>query len=211
MGYDDAEQRSAIRYEDLELIVPEEHRPRPRGGVAVWIIWSALAVIAGILIAALLLATPPSQPDVTSTARTATGVPLGSTALPPAMATESSRSRSVDRVTGPGGASLTVVAALVGGTATWCAPTPTHCQSWGGRALKAAVESFTYGDDPYLVRVCRDGTNRCVTVTVVSYCACGITLIDLSPYAFRQLAPLSRGRIRVTVDDIVGLPATDTR
>ena len=93
------------------------------------------------------------------------------------------------------------------GTATWCAPTPTHCQSWGGKAKLGAVQSFTWGDKPYSVRVCRVG-GACTTVRVVSFCACGNTLIDLSPFSFRKLAPLSRGRIHVTVERIStpGLP-----
>jgi hypothetical protein len=98
------------------------------------------------------------------------------------------------------------------GTATWCAPTPRYCQSWGGSAMKGAVQSFRYGDTPYRVKVCRVGTSRCTTVTVVSFCACGNTLIDLSPAAFRQLAPLSRGRIRVTMTKggRIVLPPTST-
>jgi hypothetical protein len=99
------------------------------------------------------------------------------------------------------------------GTATWCAPTPKYCQSWGGDAMKGAVQSFRYGDTPYRVKVClASDSDRCTQVTVVSYCACGNTLIDLSPTAFRQLAPLSRGRIRVTMTTggRVVLPPTST-
>jgi hypothetical protein len=105
---------------------------------------------------------------------------------------------------------------LIAGVATWCAPTPTHCQSWGGGAMVGAVPGFD--GDPYTVRVCLDvqlSTFSCVVVRVVSSCACGDrggrgTVIDLSPAAFRKLAPLSRGVIPVTVEraDIL-LPATD--
>lgn len=92
---------------------------------------------------------------------------------------------------------------LVGGKATWCAPTPTHCQSWGDGALLGAMPSFDFGDEPFTATVCYDGS--CVDVTVVSYCACGLrdgvpTVIDLSPAAFARLAPLSRGVIDVTVE-----------
>jgi hypothetical protein len=108
-----------------------------------------------------------------------------------------------------------VGSALIGGKATWCAPTPTHCQSWGGGALVGAVPSFSYGDEPYLAEVCSGGA--CVTVTVVSYCACGDrggepTVIDLSPAAFSRLAPLSAGVIDVTMESggPAALPPTDT-
>jgi hypothetical protein len=105
---------------------------------------------------------------------------------------------------------------LIGGKATWCAPTPTHCQSWGGDALLGAMPSFDFGDEPFVATVCHDGS--CVDVTVVSYCACGDrngvpTVIDLSPTAFTRLAPLSRGVIDVTVELAapgVTLPPTDT-
>lgn len=103
------------------------------------------------------------------------------------------------------------------GVATYCAPTPTKCQGWGGGAMLGAVQSFTDGDKPYSATVCLNGTRPCVTVTVVSYCACGDrpggpTVIDLSPAAFRGLAPLSRGVIPVTLETggPIVLPATDT-
>lgn len=98
------------------------------------------------------------------------------------------------------------------GVATWCAPTPTHCQSWGGNAKLGAVSG--YAGDPYTV-VVHHGS-RSVVVTVVSSCACGMrhgkdTVIDLSPAAFRQLAPLSLGVIDVVVEraDGISLPPTD--
>jgi hypothetical protein len=105
------------------------------------------------------------------------------------------------------------------GWATWCAPTPTHCESWGGGRLVGAVRSFSDGDAPYFVQVCgfEGGRTSCVHILVVSHCACGDrdgipTVIDLSPAAFAELAPLERGRIRVEVSGPikVGLPNTDT-
>ena len=78
-------------------------------------------------------------------------------------------------------------------SATWCAPTPTQCGRWGGDALLAALPTYT--GTPYRVRVWRG--SRHVDVTVVSVCGCGI---DLSPHAFEQLAPLSRGRVDVLVE-----------
>ncbi len=127
----------------------------------------------------------------------------------------------------PGGAPLPSVAQAipltgsvlalrpVSGWATYCAPTPTRCQSWGGGRHLGAVPSFHYGDDPYLVKVCSD--SGCTQVLVVSYCACGDrngipTVIDLSPAAFRDIAPLSVGVVRVTLSagSAVPLPQTDT-
>lgn len=91
-------------------------------------------------------------------------------------------------------------------SATWCAPTPTQCQDWGGNAKLGAVYGFRFGDRPYPVRVSRGG--NAVVVTVVSHCACRGTdaAIDLSPSAFVELAPLSRGRIDVTVEVLDGQP-----
>ncbi len=104
------------------------------------------------------------------------------------------------------------------GVATYCAPTPKRCQSWGPPALLGAVQSFSFGDDPYVVTVCRQSGAPCVAVTVVSHCACGDrhgqpTVIDLSPAAFARLAPLSRGVIDVVLTvggPKVTLPPTDT-
>jgi hypothetical protein len=89
---------------------------------------------------------------------------------------------------------------VVRGTASYCAPTPKYCQSWGGTARLAAVPTFHYGDRRYTIVVCRaDDRSRCTTAIVVSYCACGDKVVDLSPYAFARLAPLSRGVVTVTV------------
>lgn len=87
-------------------------------------------------------------------------------------------------------------------TATWCAPTATRCTGWGGDAKLGAVNGFRFGDDPYWLRISRG--SRHVDVLVVSFCACGGTdaAIDLSRSAFAVLAPLSRGRIAVTLEAI---------
>lgn len=95
--------------------------------------------------------------------------------------------------------------ALFQASATWCAPTPRQCLRWGGTALLAALPTYT--GTPYVVRVTYG--RRSVDVLVVSICGCGI---DLSPYAFEKLAPLSRGRIAVEVEGPVPpLPATSTK
>lgn len=100
-------------------------------------------------------------------------------------------------------------------TATWCAPTPTKCRHWGGDAHLAAVRSFTWGDDPYWVRITRvtGGHVNTTYALVVSYCGCrqrvsGRPNIDLSPSAFRELGPTSRGVLRVRVERVDGVPAS---
>lgn len=99
-------------------------------------------------------------------------------------------------------------------SASWCAPTATQCQSWGPPAKLAAVHSFRYGDRPYWVRIWRG--SAFVDVKVVSFCQCNgrEDAIDLSPFAFEKLAPLSRGRVWVIVTDLAAanepLPATDS-
>lgn len=101
------------------------------------------------------------------------------------------------------------------GVATYCAPTPRHCQGWGGDAMLGAVPD--YAGQPYWARVSHG--SKSVIVRVVSFCACGnragkSTIIDLSPAAFRRLAgSLAPGVIDVTVEWPIGgpeLPATDT-
>lgn len=108
---------------------------------------------------------------------------------------------------------------LGGGDATWygdggrchdgylrtCSPYKSKAQ--GGRGgelvMYAAVGSWKWGDKPYDVRVCKRGNqDKCVVVTVRDFCkACknGFGLIDLSPAAFKKLAPLWRGRIHVVI------------
>ena len=73
----------------------------------------------------------------------------------------------------------------------------------GEQVFYAAVGSWRWGDKPYDIRVCkRNNPNKCVVVTVRDFCrACknGFGLIDLSPAAFKKLAPLWRGRIHVVI------------
>ncbi len=66
--------------------------------------------------------------------------------------------------------------------------------------LVGAVHSWRWGDTPYVITVC-SGT-VCIRVTIQDYCqACvGPRLVDLSDDAFRILAPLSTGVIRVRVE-----------
>lgn len=75
-------------------------------------------------------------------------------------------------------------------------------------ALYAAMHRYRWGDPVAHVQVCSfDGVTRCVTVPVVDYCQCYVGTvdergIDLSPAAFAQLAPLWRGLVRVTVEEL---------
>jgi hypothetical protein len=74
----------------------------------------------------------------------------------------------------------------------------------GEQVFYAAVGSWRWGDKPYRVNVCRPANGRCVTVWVRDFCrACKnkFGVIDLSPAAFRKLAPLGRGRIKVVVSE----------
>lgn len=81
------------------------------------------------------------------------------------------------------------------GVATWYADGP--------GLYAAAGPALRHGDwRGSIVRVCAG--DRCVDATLRDWCACGDrrgvpTLLDLSPAAFRRLAPLSRGVVAVTV------------
>lgn len=150
----------------------------------------------------------PDSDGVTTTALDAPILPAA--ALPSASAHDA----SVPAPSPTGG----IGTALLGGWATYCAPTPRYCQGWAPPALLGAMPGFSYGDKPFLARVCTNGI-RCVVVTVVSFCGCGDrsgipTVIDLSPAAFDRLASRSRGVVRVTVEypvdrPSVTLPPTD--
>lgn len=97
---------------------------------------------------------------------------------------------------------------------------PTGWATWydDGSGYYGAVHTWRFGRDPFAVQVClADRPGTCTHVVVRDFCACGHrhgepTVIDLSPAAFRELAPLSRGVIRVTVSGRIDipLPPTDT-
>jgi hypothetical protein len=77
--------------------------------------------------------------------------------------------------------------------------------------MYAAVGSWRWKDEPYRVKVCRaDDVRVCVVVMVRDYCGrCfkdskkawtrNSRAIDLSPAAFKRLAPLHHGLVRVVV------------
>jgi rare lipoprotein A (peptidoglycan hydrolase) len=81
-----------------------------------------------------------------------------------------------------------------------------------GPGLYAAMPEWRWGDPAFRARVCTD--SACVTVTVNDHCGCPDgRVIDLSADAFRRLAPLSQGLVRVTVsvgvEPVPTLPPTD--
>src|SRR5437762_3185298 len=155
-----------------------------------------------LLVAILVLATPRSIVHAISTAQALSGESASgnlerSSGVPPVPvpslpAIPTTGVNLVPKVSMPAPTSG-IGTALFQTTATWCAPTATLCHGWGGRVQLAALPG--YDGHPYDVLVTYG--SRSVIVKVVSTCGCGI---DLSPYAFQQLAPLSKGRIIVTVE-----------
>jgi hypothetical protein len=87
------------------------------------------------------------------------------------------------------------------GTATWyCKPGVSVCHdAYPGGMYAAAGPKLRVGNwRGRVVRVC--GNGRCINVKLIDWCACGGgRVIDLYSDAFRRLAPLSSGTVRVTV------------
>ena len=87
------------------------------------------------------------------------------------------------------------------GTATWyCRTGVSVCHhSYPGGMYAAAGPALRVGAwRGRTVRVC--GGGACISVRLIDWCACGGGhIIDLYSDAFRRLAPLSAGGIRVTV------------
>jgi hypothetical protein len=88
-----------------------------------------------------------------------------------------------------------------GGSATWYCRTGTSaCASGypGGMYAAAGPELRVGAWRGRIVRVC--GGGDCITVKLIDWCACGGShVIDLYSDAFRRLAPLSAGALKVTV------------
>jgi rare lipoprotein A (peptidoglycan hydrolase) len=87
------------------------------------------------------------------------------------------------------------------GSATWyCRTGVSTCRAgYPGGLYAAAGPALRVGAwQGRMVRVC--GAGSCVWVTLIDWCACGSGhIIDLYSDAFRWLAPLSSGAVRVTV------------
>lgn len=86
------------------------------------------------------------------------------------------------------------------GIASWyCLPGRSRCTRGHSGGLYAAIRRDLLYLRGKTVDVCSSRT-RCVTVKIID-CNCGshANLIDLYADAFRMLAPLSRGRISVTI------------
>ena len=87
------------------------------------------------------------------------------------------------------------------GTASWyCLPGVSACHyRYSGGMYAAAGPALRVGTwRGRTVRVC--GSGNCVNVKLIDSCQChGSRVIDLYSDAFRRLAPLSAGTVRVTV------------
>jgi hypothetical protein len=87
------------------------------------------------------------------------------------------------------------------GDATWyCVPGVSAChRAHAGGMYAAAGAELRVGDwRGRRVSVCSGDT--CVRVTLIDWCACaGDRVIDLYGDAYRRLAPLSKGVLRVSV------------
>lgn len=91
--------------------------------------------------------------------------------------------------------------ARVSGSASWYCKTGTSACTNGypGGMFAAAGSEIRIGNwRGRTVKVC--GNGRCIAVKLIDWCACGgPRVIDLYSDAFRQLAPLSQGTVKVTV------------
>jgi hypothetical protein len=171
------------------------------------------AFVAGLLIGRLIV---PVQAAAPRPAQTTTPQPGASGAIgsfdASAQATASTSSGLIGapRDGMPVESARTTPAVVVAAPAASVgAPQPTEppaiasgLASWydDGPGLYAAVPSWRFGDRPYQVTVSAGG--RSVVVTVRDFCGCpGARIIDLSPEAFAELAPLSRGLVVVTVEE----------
>ena len=88
-----------------------------------------------------------------------------------------------------------------GGSATWyCKGGTSACAAGypGGMYAAAGPELRVGAWRGRVVRVC--GSGACILVKLIDWCACGGShVIDLYSDAFRRLAPLSSGAVKVTV------------
>ena len=88
----------------------------------------------------------------------------------------------------------------IAGTASWYCGNGSPCtRGYPGGLYAAAGPALRVGDwRGRVVRVCRLST--CIRVTLIDACQCyGARVLDLYSDAFRRLAPLSAGLVKVTV------------
>lgn len=102
----------------------------------------------------------------------------------------------------PAAASTTAGSSRVSGSASWyCMPGTSACHyQYSGGMYAAAGPALRVGNwRGRTVRVC--GSGSCVSVKLIDWCACPSNgrVIDLYSDAFRRLAPLSSGTVRVTI------------
>jgi hypothetical protein len=85
------------------------------------------------------------------------------------------------------------------GQASWYCGNGSRCTRGYPGGLYAAIRRDLLGHRGDRARVCSG--HRCVVVTIIDCnCGAGANLIDLYADAFGRLAPLSRGRIPVTLE-----------
>lgn len=216
--------------DDGYLVEPDEPRYRlltdseplrPWFGCVVLLTVMAATFALGVLVGSIMAATPRAAAQSVQTVLSeplATNIPVpralvmlertgmnAGVPLPPFQTAAVRPSPGAAERHGPPAAAVTYT-----GTASW----------FPARGFQGAVPWWKAGQRPVWATVSRfaDGRTYSVTVLVTGFCQClqgqpGERVIDLSDDAFRQLAPLSAGLIRVTLE--VGtagppLPATST-
>lgn len=150
------------------------------------------------------LGSPPASPQPTGPGPTdLTALPtdfaepsasVAPTSAPPTARTPTPRPTARPQRTSPP-SSIHPLSVKRTGTATWYCCTrgyPSGLYAAAGPGIRVGNWRGRY------VRVCAG--SRCVRVRLIDWCACGHgRVIDLYPEAFRRLAPLSRGVVRVQV------------
>jgi hypothetical protein len=169
----DVDRAYAVGFEDGWDSTKPTHRRPLLGYVLVAL---AGAIVGALLTAAVIRAAPRT---VQTTERVDLSTP--SSAGPSGAPLEDSPDRTSDS-----------------GQVTAGAPLPSPAARAG--TSDSLATGWHFGDARYQLTVCLRHSSSCVTVTVRDFCGCpGGRVIDLSPSAFRRLAPLSRGVIFVTV------------
>jgi rare lipoprotein A (peptidoglycan hydrolase) len=176
----------------------------------------AAAVVVLILFAATFFTGVVTERHVLATSRAAPVMPTGSRAIEPAQT--QLRTLRVDRSLA---VSLEVMSRAQLAEA-YVVPTPrapVRRSADRGSAVAGVATWYDVGSGVYAaakrgiaakgdrVVVCREQPFHCLVIPVVDVCACGDrngrhTLLDLSPDAFAELAPLSRGVVLIRVETL---------